>query len=86
MSWSVSCPLHYQAFVLYQKSIQVEAIVLPKVMSDLPLHPVSFGCNLHHLSGICLADPDFGSPSKVDLLLGADIFSDVMLQRRCVHR
>ena len=65
-----------------QKSIQVEAIVLPKVTSDLPLHPVSFGRNWHHLSGLCLADPDFGSPSRLDLLLGVDIFSDVMLHGR----
>ena len=35
-----------------------------------------------HLSGIQFADPDFGSPSKIDLLLGVDIFISVMLNGR----
>ena len=35
-----------------------------------------------HLSDIQLADPDFGSPSKIDLLLGVDIFITVLLNGR----
>ena len=41
---------------------------------DLPLHPVALDLNWSHLIDISLADPDFGNPSKVDLLLGADVF------------
>ena len=37
-----------------------------------------------HLSNITLADPDFAVPGKIDLLLGADIYSDLLLHgRRC---
>ncbi len=39
---------------------EVDAIVLPKVTCDLPLHPVSLDSKWHHLSGIKLADSDFG--------------------------
>lgn len=62
--------------------LEVEAIVLLKVTSDLPLHPVPFNHEWYHLSGICLADPDFGSPGPVDVLLGVDIFSNVLLHGR----
>ena len=40
------------------------------VTCDLPLHPVPFNTKWSHLSGIALADPDFGSPGRIDLLLG----------------
>ena len=35
-----------------------------------------------HLNGFKLADPDFGEPGKMDLLLGIDIFSEVLRQGR----
>ena len=62
--------------------LKVEAIVFLKVTSDLPLHPVPFNHEWHHLSGICLADPDFGSPGPVDLLLRVNFFSNVLLHGR----
>ena len=31
---------------------------------------------------LTLADPDFGNPSKVDLLLGVDVFAEIMMQGR----
>ena len=58
---------------------EVEAIVLPKVTSDLPLHPVPFAGGWQHLWGLQLADPEFGNPGGIDILLGVDIFSDVLL-------
>ncbi len=65
-----------------RERFEVEAIVLPKVTSDLPVHPVPYDQKWHHLSGISLADPDFGSPGKVDLLLGVDVFGDVLRHGR----
>ena len=47
------------------KSFEVQAIVLPKVTSELPHQPVAFDKRWTHLSGIQLADPDFGSPGHV---------------------
>ena len=54
--------------------VEVEAVVLPKLTSDLPLRPVDLKQKWHHLTGLQLADPHFGSPSSIDLLLGVDIF------------
>ena len=67
-----------------REKIGVTAIVVPRVTCDLPLQPVSFHSSWTHLSGITLADPDFGRPGRVDLLLGVEVFPDVMLHgRRC---
>lgn len=39
------------------------------------------------MTNITLADPDFATPGRVDLLLGADVYSDVVLNgRRCGPR
>ena len=60
------------------------AIVVPRVTCDLPLQPVHVGSEWNHLSDLTLADPDFGTPGKIDLLLGADIYTDMLLYgRRC---
>ena len=60
------------------KWMDVTAVVTPRVTCDLPLHPVPFNPKWNHLSGISFADPDFGSPARIDLLLGVDIFVDVL--------
>ena len=60
------------------------AIVVPRVTCDLPFQPVHMDPQWSHLSGLALADPDFASPGRIDLLLGADIYADVLLHgRRC---
>ena len=56
----------------------VEALILSKIMSTLPLHPVSLNAKWKHLDSLQLADPEFGTPGNVELLLGADIFSHVV--------
>ena len=61
------------------KSLAVEAVVLPKVTINVPSHPAPFSRKWKHLSNIRLADPDFGTPGSVDLLLGADVFSRTTL-------
>lgn len=65
-----------------ERIFDVEAVVLPKVTCDLPVHPVRLDGNWKHLEGLQLADPDFGTPGRVDVLLGIDIFSSVLLQGR----
>ena len=62
-----------------QKFHSVEALILPKILSDIPAKPVWPQHNWKHLEGISLADPDCGTPKAVDLLLGADVFSRVVL-------
>ena len=51
-------------------------------MTATPAHPVSSQQNWVHLIGLSLADPDYGIPWFVDLLLGADMFSRVVLYGR----
>ena len=63
-------------------SLKVEAIVLPKVTSNLPVNPIPKDRNWTHLEGIQLSDPGFDTPGRIDLLLGADIFSRVVRHGR----
>ena len=60
----------------------VSAIIIPTVTCDLPTHPISVSPGWSHLSGLPLADPDFGCPGAIDLLLGVDVFSEALLQGR----
>lgn len=62
--------------------INVSAVVVPRVTHDLPVSPISFNTKWSHLSDIQLADPTFGLPGRVDILLGIDVFSNVLLQGR----
>ena len=56
--------------------------MLPRVTCDLPLQPVHQDSKWTHLSDLHLADPDFGRPGKIDLLLGIDVYADVLLHGR----
>ena len=64
------------------QGFDLEAIVLPKITCDLPLRLLLLDSRWDHLSGIKLADPDFGTPSGVDLLIGAHLFDNVVLHCR----
>ena len=60
------------------KTLVMEVIMLPKVTTDLPSHPVPLNCKRKHLSNIHLADPDFGTSGSVHLLLGANVLNCTM--------
>ena len=62
--------------------VKVTAVVVPRVTCDLPIHPIKFESSWTHLSNIELADPDFGSPGRIDVLLGIDVFVEVLLHGR----
>ena len=57
----------------------LEAVVLPKITAPLPAFPVPFKPHWKHLTGLSLADQDFSVAGPVDVLLGADVFSHIML-------
>jgi hypothetical protein len=59
----------------------VNALVLPKVTGRLPTqrHDPSVWS---HLKGLQLADPRYHIPANVDILLGADIFFNILLDGR----
>ncbi len=60
----------------------ISAIFVPKVTCDLPTQPVYFNARWNHLKDLHLADPNYGLPSKIDILLGVDIYADVVLNGR----
>ena len=70
-------PVHTTA-----KSLSVSAIVVPRVTCDLPVQPVHFDSQWTHLKDLKLADPDFGRPGRIDILLGIDVYTNVLLHRR----
>ena len=62
--------------------VPVEAVVLPKVTTNLPVLSIPFSRHWKHLTNLRLADPEFGTSGPVDLLLGADVFVHVMRHGR----
>lgn len=61
------------------RKIDLTAIVVPRVTCNLPVYPVPFNLTWKHISDVPLADPEFGQPGRIDILLGVDIFVDVLL-------
>ena len=64
------------------KKFNVSAVVVPRVTCDLPQQPVPFDSSWKHVEDLQLADPDFGRPGRIDILLGVDIFIETLLQGR----
>ena len=61
------------------KQIHVDvAFVLPRITTDMPISPVSSITKWKHLSGLELPDPEFGTPARVDIQLGADNYGEVL--------
>ena len=60
----------------------VQALVLPEITTSTPAQPVSGQQRWNHLTRLSLADPDYGTPGSMDVLLGADVFSRVVLHGR----
>ena len=65
-----------------KRKMGISAVIVPKVTCDLPLAPVPFKSNWKHISDLPLADPGFGQPGRIDLLLGVDVFIDVLRHGR----
>ena len=62
--------------------IGVEAFVLKKITKDLPLQPIPLALNKDHLLDLKLADMEFRTPACIGLLLGAEVFTSVLLDGR----
>ena len=54
-------------------------MIMPHVICDLPVSLVNES-GWDHLLDSSLADPSFGQSGRVDVLLGVDIFVNVLLQ------
>lgn len=52
-------------------------LTLPKITAQLPAEQIKIS-ELKIPENIKLADPSYASPGKIDILLGAEIFYDVL--------
>lgn len=57
--------------------VSLECLVTPKVTGTIPSSKINIG-NWNIPDGVVLADPEFHSPDKVDLLIGAELFFDIL--------
>lgn len=63
--------------------ISSEAIVLTHISSKLPSVPISKSVQ-ERFDNLKLADPAFSSPSKIDFLLGADLYPQILTRETSV--
>ena len=61
-------------------AVSVRAAVVPKVTGDIPAKEIDPVDNLPHLVGLGLADPTFYLPGKVDILLGSEVYPQLMVR------
>ncbi|XP_026731637.1 uncharacterized protein LOC113496572 [Trichoplusia ni] len=59
--------------------VEVKAYVLNKLTSLLPQRKVRTNV-FNSISSLVLADPNFDIPNKIDLLLGADVYGQILLE------
>ena len=62
-----------------QQALTISTAVVSKVACNQPLKDASCMRNLPYLQNLPLADPEFHLPGRVDLLLGGDVVSQIML-------
>lgn len=67
-------------FQSYSKkfSSTAQAFVLQKITTVVPSEKIE-NVNWPHLEGLTLADPEFFTPNKIDVVLGADVYADIVL-------
>ena len=63
-------------------STTVKVVILPKAARDLPEHPLPPLDQMPHLKDLLLADPQFQTPRRVDLILDVDVMDQVMLPEK----
>jgi len=62
---------------LNNKPYHISALVTPRITIDLPVGKMDTS-NWDHLQGVQLADPTFHLPGKIDLLIGAELFYEIV--------
>ena len=76
MSSKVAC-FSIQPHFKSTYSLEVDTIILPKLSSYKP--PVAGGIpNFEYLRGPQLADPMYFEPSRIDILLGASVYAQII--------
>lgn len=65
-----------------KKSVNVTALVMTKVTSKLPSRSLT-RTQWPHLEQLPLADPYFDQPGDIDILLGANVFAEILMNGVC---
>lgn len=65
-------------------TFDTEALIMSKLINNLPNSTLNT-TNWDHLCNVRLADPDFYISGPIDLLLGADIYSEIILEGVLKH-
>ena len=60
------------------EEVRVQAYVLKNICKSLPLHPILPSPKWEYISDLELVDPELRFPSRVDILLGAEVFVEIL--------
>ena len=63
--------------------ITCKPAVSTQVTGDLPIKPLESVTDLPHIIGLPLADPNYATPGRIDLLLGAGMSSRILSGKLC---
>jgi len=75
-SIAICCNFHnFTSSLVYQEGASLSHCC----STYLPTQPVHFNAKWSHLNTLHLADPNFCQPNKIDILLGVDVYADVLL-------
>lgn len=61
------------------QGVSLEAIVMPRLTDKLPSNRVAVSASWTHLHNLPLADPLYYKPEKIDLILGADTYGEIII-------
>lgn len=68
----------FRPFAQPEPQLTIDALVLDTICNDQPTSVLQRS-NWPHLSNLRLADEQFGTPGSIDVLLGADVFGQLLL-------
>ena len=63
------------------RTLLLKAAVVPVVTAPIPAQEIAPVDDLPHLAGLPLADPTFHIPGQIDILLGADVFVNILTKQ-----
>lgn len=66
-------------------SSNVQCFILPSITDNVPSCQVNL-TNINIPKDICLADPHFHTPAAIDIILGADVFWDILGSQKILLR
>ncbi|XP_050675974.1 uncharacterized protein LOC126972917 [Leptidea sinapis] len=64
-------------------SLHINPFVLNKISNNLPSAKINTSC-LSYLQNVTLADPEYNVPGHIDLLLGSEVFTEILRSNKVV--